>query len=512
MISRRHFLQSAGAWSALMATGRAGAATVPTDYKALVCIFLAGGNDSFNTVLATDTDSWAAYNSVRSDNQGTPIALLAPGVAPTSGANGSPQKLGGVLPLSPLVAVPNHTLALHPNLVKTAGLFNTTRNLAIVANVGPLIQPTLKEDYVANFSNRATATTPKLPPKLYSHNDQQNTWMALSPEGGTVGWGGQLIDPFWTSETPQGRYGAISIAGNAVWLSGNSARQYQTTTSGAIKMGTTGTGTTVFGSAGVANALQRIASNGLAGTGATGTARARHALMADLGTVSKQSIQLEGALTTALATLPASDARVSGTANGGSGLSYTNVSGASATNGLAAQLQAVARIIGVRSALGLATGRQVFFVQLGGFDTHDDQNIKHADLMAKLDHALAYFDAALTALGVQNQVTTFTASDFGRTFTSNGDGTDHGWGAHHFVMGGAVRGGKVYGSFPTLGVKNANNNSFDSSINQLPNGALLPTTSVDQMGGTLATWFGVTAPGAIFTNLHNFGTQNLGFI
>jgi uncharacterized protein (DUF1501 family) len=234
--------------------------------------------------------------------------------------------------------------------------------------------------------------------------------------------------------------------------------------------------------------------------------------MADLGTVSRQSILLEGALTSALATLPATDTRVSGTANGGTGMNYTSVSGAQATNGLAQQLQAVARIIGVRSALGLSTGRQVFFVQMGGFDTHDNQNVNHADLMARLDHALAYFDDALTALGVQNQVTTFTASDFGRTFTSNGDGTDHGWGAHHFVMGGAVRGGKVYGSFPTLGLKNANNNSFDSSPDQLPNGALLPTTSVDQVGATLASWFGVTNPGAVFTNLRNFGTQNLGFV
>jgi uncharacterized protein (DUF1501 family) len=509
MISRRHFLQSASAWSAMMAMGKAGAATTPTDYKALVCIFLAGGNDTFNTVLATDTDSWAAYNSVRSDNQATPIALLAPGVAPVSTASaGSPQRLGGVLPLTPLVAVPNRSLALHPNLVKTTALFNTSRRLAIVANVGPLIQKVTKDEYKAVLNGTAGANPPKLPTKLYSHNDQQNTWQALTPEGATTGWGGQFIDPFWTSGSAQAMYGAISVSGNAVWLSGNSARQYQTTTSGAIKMG----GTSVYGSASVANALKRIASNGLAGTGATGTARARHALMADLGTVSKQSILAEGALTTALTNLPATDTRVSGTANGGTGLLYTNVSGNQATNALATQLQAVARIIGARADLGLSTGRQVFFVQMGGFDTHDNQNVNHADLMARLDHALAYFDTALTALGVQNQVTTFTASDFGRTFTSNGDGTDHGWGAHHFVMGGAVQGGKVYGTFPTLGTKNANNNGFDSSTDQLANGALLPSTSVDQLGATLATWFGVTTPGSIFTNLKNFGTQNLGFM
>jgi uncharacterized protein (DUF1501 family) len=492
----------------MMAMGKAGAATTPSDYKALVCIFLAGGNDTYNTVLATDSASWGAYTSVRQDQQSTPIALLDPTVLAVPSANDVHQRLGGVLALTPLVAVPNHTLALHPCLAKAKELFNTSHRLAIVANAGTLIQPVTKAQYTAAMDGTAASSGPKLPPKLYSHNDQQNTWQALTPEGGSVGWGGQLIDPYWVGGSAQAMYGAISIAGNAVWLSGNQARQYQTTTTGAIKMG----GTSVYGSASVANALKRIASNGLAGTGATGAARARHAMMADLGTVSKQSILAEGALTTALTNLPATDARVAGTANGGTGMLYTSINGSQATNGLATQLQAVARIIGARADLGLATGRQVFFVQLGGFDTHDNQNVNHAELMSKLDHALAYFDGALTALGVQNQVTTFTASDFGRTFTSNGDGTDHGWGAHHFVMGGAVQGGKVYGTFPTLGPKNTNSNAFDSSPDQLANGALLPTTSVDQLGATLATWFGVTAPGAIFPNLKNFSVKNLGFL
>jgi uncharacterized protein (DUF1501 family) len=154
----------------------------------------------------------------------------------------------------------------------------------------------------------------------------------------------------------------------------------------------------------------------------------------------------------------------------------------------------------------------VFFVSMSGFDNHDNQNYSHAELMARLDHALGYFDETLGLLGAQNMVTTFTASDFGRTFTSNGDGTDHGWGAHHFVMGGAVRGGRIVGSFPKLGIKNTNDNNFDSSDDQLGNGVLLPTTSVDQLGATLATWFGASNPGQIFTNLGRFGSQNLGFM
>ena len=132
--------------------------------------------------------------------------------------------------------------------------------------------------------------------------------------------------------------------------------------------------------------------------------------------------------------------------------------------------------------------------------------------MARLDHALGYFDTALGDLGVRNNVTAFTASDFGRTFTSNGDGTDHGWGSHQFVLGGAVRGGRVFGTFPTYSVKNANNNQFDGSADQLANGSLLPTTSLDQYGYTLAQWFGASNAGSVFANVGNFGSGNLGFV
>jgi uncharacterized protein (DUF1501 family) len=156
----------------------------------------------------------------------------------------------------------------------------------------------------------------------------------------------------------------------------------------------------------------------------------------------------------------------------------------------------------------------VFFVSIGGFDSHDNENRNNADLMARLAHAMRYFDTTLVGMGAQSKVTAFTASDFGRTFTSNGDGTDHGWGAHHFVMGGAVKGGDIYGNFPMLGAKNASNNNFDSSPNQIGNGSLIPETSVDQLGATLAKWFGVSDADAltVFPNLANFTTRNLGFM
>jgi uncharacterized protein (DUF1501 family) len=198
-------------------------------------------------------------------------------------------------------------------------------------------------------------------------------------------------------------------------------------------------------------------------------------------------------------------------------LRYDNpLTGSTAFNSLSQQLQIVARLVDAGSSGAVPVRRQVFFVSIGGFDTHDNQNRNHADLMARLSHALQYFDTTLGALGARGRVTTFTASDFGRSFTSNGDGTDHGWGAHHFVMGGAVRGGDLYGSFPVLGAKNSNNNGFDSSPDQLGNGVLLPQTSVDQLGATLGRWFGLGDSQLLqlFPNLAYFDTakRDLGFM
>jgi uncharacterized protein (DUF1501 family) len=198
-------------------------------------------------------------------------------------------------------------------------------------------------------------------------------------------------------------------------------------------------------------------------------------------------------------------------------LRYLNpLTGVTATNSVAQQLQVVARLVeaGMRGATGAK--RQVFFVSLGGFDTHDFQNRDHANLMARVSQAMTYFDNTLGALNARNNVTTFTASDFGRTFTSNGDGTDHGWGSHHFVMGGAVKGGDLYGTFPILATKNTNNSNFDGSPDQLGNGSLLPVTSVEQLGYTLGTWFGLS-PGqltGIFPNVLNFNAsvRDLGFM
>lgn len=509
--SRRHFLRQATTLSALAGTGAplalnllaagSAAAQAAADYKAVVCLFLFGGNDAYNMILPTDSASWAAYSTTRNQAPDS-IALLAPGTAAVaSAAAGSPARLGGVLPLTPLNAQ-GRSFALHPLMGSLQDLFNTQRRLAIVPNIGPLILPTTKAQYGQSSHPR--------PARLFSHNDQQNTWQALAPEGAVRGWGGRMGDVL-ASQNTRSVFTSVSASGNAVWLAGQTVQQYQVGTGGAIRLGADSTGR-VYGSADVAAALERVASR----------SRGSHVFEADLAAVGARSISAESALRTALKA--ASDplfgtAPATGTYNPGNDpkLQYDNpLTGTRTANNLAQQLQVVARM--VEAGLSGATGvrRQVFFVSMGGFDSHDLQNRNNADLMARLSQALGYFDATLGGLGARNNVTTFTASDFGRTFTSNGDGTDHGWGSHHFVMGGAVKGGDLYGRFPALALKNSNNNNFDGSADLLGNGALLPERSVDQLGATLARWFGLsdTQIADIFPNLANFNAsvRNLGFM
>jgi uncharacterized protein (DUF1501 family) len=507
--SRRLFLRHAGALSTTLGSAAAplalnlsamgsAAAQSASDYKALVCIFLFGGNDSFNMVLPTDTDSWTNYTTVRNQAPDS-IALLAPGTAANAGAAaGSPARLGGVLPINPTRAQ-GRTFALHPMMGALQTMFNTDKRLAILPNVGPLIVPTTKVQY--------NARSVSLPVSLYSHNDQQNTWQSFRPEGATQGWGG-LMGDLLAAQNGRSVFTAISTSGNNVWLSGQTVRQYQVGANGASRMGTN-SANQIFGSASVGTAMKSIVT----------ATRGGHVFESDLAAISARSIDAEEALRTVL---KAADNPLFGTttgstynANNDPKLQYDHpLNGNKAFNSLAQQLQVVARMIDASAASGVSAKRQVFFVSLGGFDTHDAQNRSHADLYARLAHAMRYFDNTLAGMGALNKVTTFTASDFGRTFTSNGDGTDHGWGGHHFVMGGAVKGGDLYGNFPTLGAKNANNNNFDSSADQLGNGALLPTTSVDQLGATLAKWFGISDADAltVFPHLASFTTRDLGFM
>lgn len=268
-------------------------------------------------------------------------------------------------------------------------------------------------------------------------------------------------------------FSCISVTGNAVYLAGQTAVPYQVSTSGAVAVNGVKSGA-LFGSAACSAALNTLI-----------TQSGSHTLENEYNRVTARSISAEAQVTAGLAGVPT--------------LSTTFPTG----NSLGTQLQTVARLIAARNALGAR--RQVFMVSLGGFDLHDNLPTQHPGLLTQVGDALAAFYNATVELGVANNVTTFTASDFGRTLSSNGDGSDHGWGSHHFVLGGAVRGRQFYGTAPAIAV----NGSDD-----VGQGRLLPTTSVDQFGATLASWFGVTATElpTVFPNIGNFASRNVGFV
>jgi uncharacterized protein (DUF1501 family) len=450
-----------------------------TDYKAIVCLFLYGGNDSSHMVLRTDATSFNEYTRMRSVAPES-IALKAPGTAPVATAPlASPDRLGGVRAIVPKFSAgiagtaenSALTFALHPRMPEVATLFAANR-LAILANAGPLVQPLTRAEYVANVLPR--------PKALGSHNDQQSTWQALGPEGVKIGWGGHLGD-LVASSNANTVFTSISVSGNAVFSAGETVFQYQVGSGGATQIG--GLSGTLFGSSTASATLKSIV-----------TASNQHLFANEYGAIVKRSVDAQAAFQVAYtaSTVTAPTQYVQPSTN-----NLVN-------NSLAQQLQTVARIIGARGGLGAK--RQVFFVSMGGFDTHDGQNMNQADLLARLSHALGYFDGALAGLAggdMRGSVTLFTASDFGRTLTSNGDGTDHGWGGHHFVSGGAVNGGEIFGRFPQFGL-----NLSDSA-----NNAYLPVTSVDTIGSTLGRWFGATDAqlDTVFPNLRNF-PRDLGFL
>ncbi|MDE2433228.1 MAG: DUF1501 domain-containing protein [Burkholderiales bacterium] len=524
--SRRAFLRHAAAFSALgaasplglnlLALNEAAAQSSPGDYKALVCIFLYGGNDAFNTVLATDANSWTHYVDHRDpasrnpSDTSTSIALLPAGTAPdTSAARGTPARFGGVLPIDH-VARPAHTgrqFALHPALTHVQQIHQAGR-VAVLANVGPLTQPLTKADY-ANARIRK-------PAKLFSHNDQQSTWQSFQPEGAGYGWGGRMGDLLMSQNSSSSAanvglirrsFTCMTPTSTSVWLSGQSVMQYQT---GVSSIAGLGSGGKMYGNARLLTAMSRIMSQ----------SSSSNLYVQDHQAFVRRALDASGLLISALPALGAAPWGTSGVTNPYADplLQVTLPStGAASTNPLAIQLQMVARLMDANRLGGFGIKRQIFMVSLGGFDTHDTQNQAHGDRMAQLDHALAYFDTVLGNMpggDMRSQVTTFTASDFGRSFTNNGDGTDHGWGAHHFVMGGSVRGTEVYGTFPQYSTADSSGNF--SSPDQLQNGVLLPTTSVDQYAYTLGKWLGVSASDlqSILPNLSQFNSSayDLGFM
>ena len=435
--------------------------TGASDYKALVCVFLQGGNDGHGTVIATDPDSFAAFTQAR------------------SGAPGLAYPLGELLPIAPKTSQNGRTFALNPYLSGVQNLFTAGR-AAIVANTGTLIAPATKAQVQAN--------SVPLPASLFSHFDQTAAWQAIAANGGSsehVGWGGSVADLIESMNmNSNSMFTCISTSGIALFLAGQSSFQLNVTSAGPIPI--YGTAQPLFGQAAGTNALQSIL-----------TADETNLFAKEYEVVINRSMQAQATLASAMLT-----AGAGGVPNPPQYLDP--VTNKLTDNPLATSLQTVARIIGGRASLGVQ--RQIFYVQLGSFDTHDGQATQHARLLTQLGQAFEYFDGLMVSAGVGSQVTTFTASDFGRTLTSNSDGTDHGWGSHHFVVGGAVAGGDMYGQYPVIGTNQAND---------LGAGRLVPTTSVDQYAGTLARWFGLSDGQVrqVLPNFGNFGSSPyLGFL
>ncbi|MBW8813192.1 MAG: DUF1501 domain-containing protein [Caulobacterales bacterium] len=491
------------------------------DYRALVCVFLQGGNDSNNLLLATDPGSFAQYWTARFAGA-EPIAIMPPGTPPvpigqvssvtkrTVTTPDMPEHWGGALPIA--VATPQpvpaankvqggpdtRSFALHPMLSGVQGLFAAGRAAAI-ANVGTLLAPLTKAQYLA-----PTAAAP-VPQRLFSHADQQSAWQSGQVDGSATGWGGLMADTFQAAN-PAPAFQAITTAGNTAFLSGVSTRSFRVN---------------YASDKASAQTITLAAQKGRYNQSDSFLDEFRLNLQeASLGFTQSSDMVMDYAEGVGRSI---GGATTFDTALGAAGGPYTSVpkppaftdpiSGKVAVNPLAGQLEAVVQTAAAHAALGV--GRQVFFVQLGGFDTHDGENPRQGLLMAQLDHALAYLDQALTAAGLSDKLTAFTASDFNRTFTTNGDGTDHAWGGHHLIVGGAVKGGDVYGTYPTLGVDKAASGATPAFANPDAAGAaFIPTTSVETYLATMATWMGVTdaqLPG-VFPRLAAFPVRNLGFM
>lgn len=457
-MKRRTFLKQlgigaagVGAWSDLTriaaAASLGSAAAIPNaageDYRALVCLFMFGGNDGNNTVIPTSATEYQQYATGR-----TGALALAQGT---------------LLPVS-VQNTPGRTFALHPSMAGLQALFNQGK-AAIVANAGPLLAPTTR----ASFQARSVP----IPPDLYSHSDQQAQWQSSISDGSPrSGWGGRLGDLMKAANGASQSSTLISVSGNNLFEVGTTLSSFKVSPGNHF-------GFDFYQGPTATDPLSRAITSLLAMPGAN--------LLEDAWKdVIARAMENQRVLASALAAVPP----------------FTT---AFPNSGIGSQMQMVARLVAVRQALGLK--RQVFFASLGGFDTHGDGQLgDQGQLLGEVSAALSALYSATVELGCADLVTSFTASDFNRTFPSNGKGSDHAWGNHHFVVGGAVRGANMYGTFPTL-VKGGPDDTGSG-------GLWIPSVAVDQYSATLASWFGVNAAdmGVIFPNLTRFALPNLGFM
>ncbi len=414
-------------------------AQTTSNYKALVCVFLFGGNDANNMLIQFDTAGYGNYSTVRG-----PLAI--------------PQA-------QLLQLAPTPTFALNPNLPDIQALYNN-KNAAFVANVGTLMQPTTRAQYLAGST---------VPSNLFSHSDQQLEWQNASKSGATsTGWAGRIADLISTQYNPNGQVPMItSVAGDTLFCNGSVSTPVSVSP-GNLGGATCSEGTTEC-------AAQQA------------TAQALLNFSSGVSLITADNAITSNAFNYA-ATLSAAVQSVSP-------IQTVFPTG----NSLATQLKQIAQIIQVQAALGVS--RQIFFASVGNFDTHSAQLTLQGNLLASISPALNAFYQATQELGVQNNVTTFTMSDFSRTFQPNSNtGSDHAWGSHHIVLGGAVNGGQIYGKFPTLALAGPDDSGS--------NGRWVPSTSTVQYASTLAQWFGVSVAQlpSVFPNIGAFSTNNLGFV
>lgn len=435
MISRRQLLAAMASTPIVSMMGTGSAHALPNnDYKALVCVFMFGGNDGFNMLVPNDNAHYDEYAKARPD-----IAI--------------PQ--ASLLPLS-LNTEADLTLGLHPSMVEVQRLFNSGKMIAI-ANSGVLIEPSTK----VGLKNGTHA----MPPFLFSHNSQQTEWQrGWSGNNTTLGWAGRLMDVL--SSDADAISPTFSLNGYAQLLNGSDHSANLINASSLPKMN-------------AINNTQRRKSfdqvMNLSPLAAFGR---------EFDRVKGDSISIRDTLATAIDSIPEE--------------------GHFPDTSLSHQLHTVARLI--KSSDQLGHQKQIYFVGLGGFDTHANQLDKHAELMSALSQSLAAFNQSMETSGLGDNVTTMTMSDFGRRLASNGTGTDHGWASNHLVMGGALNSGQLYGQWPSLILDG------DNDFNK---GRMIPTTSVEQIGATIAKWMGVKSESAmnhIFPNLTHFSVQDLGFL
>lgn len=470
--SRRRFLTSAAGVAGMGALGTFGfsleslaaAASVsstalPTDYKALVCFFLFGGNDSANTLIPYDQTTYNSYVMGREGSLARPLGVT--------------RLREELLPIATPSMTDGRQLGLPPEMSRLKALYDQGK-VAILPNVGVLAHPTTRAQYQAKSI--------ELPPQLFSHSDQQRFWQLGVPSYTTLtGWAGRMGDLLAAANTSPTVSMCVSLNGNNAWQVGNSVLPYPINSD---------TGANEYWS--FWNSTRRNAMNALNADPRAGNMLERQASRVynravAAQTLMKSSLAAGQSFTDLFTGVP-------GDIDPGLVEDYMEVQ---------QSFEMIARMIDSRDRLGHR--RQVFFVGLGGFDDHDSL-ADHGDRLRIVSDHMAAFYAATVRMGIQDKVVTFTASDFGRTLKSNGSGSDHGWGAHHFAMGGAVRGGDLYGAFPSLDL--AGPNSVESQ------GQLLPTTSVDEYAATLARWYGVSSTDIplVIPNIGRFARPDLGFL